>query len=398
MQKQISSVLLIAGTCIGAGMLALPIVLAKLGIIPSILIIVAIWLLNYYTSLVGVELNLQSERGLSLGELGKYFSGRGAQAVGEISVKLLSYAALTVYLSGISSIIQKLTEVYFGTSISLVLIETCVALFCTILLFFPIKTVSAVNNVAFIGLTVIFLILIGATITLIDYTQMPWFSVSGAGAIDVLSVSAIIFASFGYQLVLHTLRDYCGKDSKTLRKSVFYGSLIPAIVYILWAVSSLSVIFKSNPEFFVQTVSGQISAGDLVKELAEISGIKSFLVWQMSILAIFTSFLGVSLGLFGSLDLSLKKHVESRRGRRILSALLTIIPVYFVAAFVPNAFIKILGFAGVLLVIIGILLPIYLFFKANIKSLYLKELKKRPLIVCYLAGLVIMFVEIFINN
>ena len=40
MNKQLTSILLIAGTCIGAGMFALPLTFAKIGIIPSIIIII----------------------------------------------------------------------------------------------------------------------------------------------------------------------------------------------------------------------------------------------------------------------------------------------------------------------------------------------------------------------
>ncbi len=77
-------------------------VLAKLGIVPSLAIIIFVWLITYYTSLVSVELNLHLERGLSLGSLGKVFSGNTAAAIGEISVKLLSYALLSIYIYGTS--------------------------------------------------------------------------------------------------------------------------------------------------------------------------------------------------------------------------------------------------------------------------------------------------------
>ena len=94
--KKITSTLLVAGMCIGGGTIAIPMVFAKLGILPSIFITLVVWFLNYYPSLGGMELNLRSERGLSLGELGKNFSGRGAQMAGELCVKVLSYAALTM--------------------------------------------------------------------------------------------------------------------------------------------------------------------------------------------------------------------------------------------------------------------------------------------------------------
>lgn len=78
MQKQITSTLLVAGMCIGGGTIAIPMVLAKLGIIPSAIITLLVWFLNYYPSLAGMELNLRSERGLSLGALGKVFRSWGS--------------------------------------------------------------------------------------------------------------------------------------------------------------------------------------------------------------------------------------------------------------------------------------------------------------------------------
>ena len=47
MNKQITSIFLVAGTCIGAGMFALPLTFAKIGIIPSIIIIILTWLFTY---------------------------------------------------------------------------------------------------------------------------------------------------------------------------------------------------------------------------------------------------------------------------------------------------------------------------------------------------------------
>ncbi|MGL5626830.1 MAG: aromatic amino acid transport family protein [Candidatus Rhabdochlamydia sp.] len=70
MHKKMGAILLIAGTCIGSGMIALPLVLAKIGLVPSILIMLLIWFIMHYTSLVNLELNLQANQGLPLGKLG----------------------------------------------------------------------------------------------------------------------------------------------------------------------------------------------------------------------------------------------------------------------------------------------------------------------------------------
>ena len=164
MNKQITSILLVAGTCIGAGMLALPIALAKLGVVPSLVVMLAAWFLTYYPSLVSVELNLHSEHGLSLGLLGRKFSGKIAEMTGDISVKLLSYALRAAYIYGGSSIIQKLIGTEFSTFIMHTILSICIiiALLC------PTRIVSKLNNIAFISFLGLFLILIAKIVNCID--------------------------------------------------------------------------------------------------------------------------------------------------------------------------------------------------------------------------------------
>lgn len=74
--KITNAISLVAGTCIGAGMIALPITLAKVGLVPSVVAMLCLWLVIYYTALVSVELNLQAGRGLALGALCKFFGGK----------------------------------------------------------------------------------------------------------------------------------------------------------------------------------------------------------------------------------------------------------------------------------------------------------------------------------
>lgn len=399
MDKQITSALLVAGTCIGGGTIALPIVLAKIGIIPSVLVTLFIWLLNYYPSLMGMELNLRSDRGLSLGSLGNLFSGRGIQIVGELSVKLFSYAALTMHLCGTSSIIQRLLEKYLQCEISTFAIETFMAIAGIILLSFPFKIISSVNNVMFTGFICVFGILLITMFRFLDFGNMPWFLTPTAK--DILSMCPVIFASYGHQLVLHAIRDYCGRDAAIIKQGILTGSMIPTIVYMMWPIASLGIIFSMNPEFFVQMTSGKIEVGVFIRELSNISSLPSFqlLVWLMAILAILTSYVGVGIGLAESMNFSLEDHIKSTGFRKLLAAISTIVPAYAVAVIVPDAFVKILGFLGAILVVIGILIPAYLIFKIGIGDKpYYKELKKWPIIISVICGLIIMFAEIFLNN
>lgn len=387
MNKQITSILLVAGTCIGAGMLALPMSLAKLGVIPSLIVMFATWLLTYYPSLVSVELNLHSEHGLSLGLLGQKFSGRLAKSIGEVSVKLLSYALLAAYIYGASSIIQKL----INTEISAITIQTILSIIIVAALLFPTRIVSKINNIAFTGFIGLFMLLIAKVINCIDYSVVPW-SIEPNSS-NISSIATIVFTSFGYQVIFHTLRDYCGKDVKMLKRAFFYGSITAMVIYMLWTCGVLCVIYKSNREFFKLMISGKIEVGDLIKELSIIFKLSNLqiMVWWLSICTILTSVIGVGLGLAESYNLSLQNKLN---GSKFIAAIATILPAYIISAIIPNAFIKTLSFAGGILVVIAILLPTYLFFKAKIQQPYLSILKKWALIICIIIGITIMSLEI----
>ena len=62
-----------------------------------------------------------------------------------------------------------------------------------------------------------------------------------------------------------------------------------------------------------------------------------------------------------------------------MSALVTVIPAYLVVSFIPGAFIKALGFAGMILVVIALLLPIYLLYRSDDRDTFYSILKNKLL-------------------
>jgi tyrosine-specific transport protein len=394
MQKQIGAVMLIAGTCIGSGTIALPMSLAKLGLIPSIAIMIITWWVAYYTSLVSVELNLHSDRGLSLGGMGRVFSGKYAEILGNISVKLLSYALLSVYIYGESSVIVKLLEIH-AIHCSQTLISTILALGTFLLLQLPLHSVDRINRILFISLMAVFAVPLLATIASIDIDRMPMFLNPSCG--DIASIVSVVFTSFGFQVIFHTLRDYLGKDAKGLKKSFLLGSMIPAIVYMLWTCGVLSVLYSFNKDFYGQMASGNIDVGEVINQLSKISNLSQLqlMIWWLSIFAILTSVLGVGVGLTGSFNTMMEKTIPSNFRRKIASALIVIVPSYLVAIIVPNAFIRVFKFAGAILAIIAILLPIYLLRNAKFQNLHYSELGNKWLLIFSIAfGVGVMAIEI----
>lgn len=398
MHKKIGAILLVAGTCIGSGMIALPMVLAKLGLIPSVLLMLTIWFVMYYTSLINLELNLQADRGLTLGELGKHFSGRGARIMGTVSLKMLSYSLLAVFIYGGASILQELMTSRMEVHYSFESIASGFTLAALAMLLLPVKLIDYFNRLLFIGLMIVITILIvGLTIS-VEWSHLPLFTEHYLKPTTWMALIPIVFTSFGFQVIFQTLTHYCDKNAKMLKTAFFWGSLIPALVYILWTCNILSVVYHNNPLFYSQMVEGKAEVGELIQVLSGIAKwpVVQLLVWLISLLAIFTSVLGVGLGLFDSTKEIVAKIVPRNKIQRPLNAFITLVPAYLAVLYVPNAFIAVLGFAGMILAILAIILPVYLFGKIKTPQLFFKELRQKWLIKASLVtAVVVMLCEVY---
>lgn len=398
MHKQTGAVLLVAGTCIGSGMIALPMVLAKIGLIPSILLMVAIWFVMYYTSLLNLELNLQAGHGFPLGALGKHFSGRTAELIGTISLKLLSYSLLAVFIYGGSSILQELIVSKTSIEYPFSYIATFYAFVAIVFLLLPIKLIDYCNRFLFVGLIAVVAILLGGLAATINWSELPLFSSQYSNLSVWAALIPVVFTSFGFQVIFHTLTNYCNKNVNVLKQAFFWGSLIPAIVYIIWTCSILTAVYQDNSQFYEQMISGKAEIGELIQVLSGIAKWQSvqLLVWWISLLAIATSVLGVGVGLCDALKGILVKKVPNVAMRNILAAVIAILPAYLVAIYVPNAFITILGFAGMILAVIAVLLPAYLFWQIKTEKFYYSELNNKSLIHLSVAvAVVVIACEIF---
>ena len=138
--------------------------------------------------------------------------------------------------------------------------------------------------------------------------------------------------------------------------------------------------------------------GDLIQELCSIAKWQfvQVLVWWISLLAIVTSILGVGIGICDALKGMMSVVIPNVAARSIIAAIITVLPPYLVAVWVTNAFIAVLGFAGMILAVIAVLLPVYLLRQARIKKFHYSELETKWLTQSStVAAVIIIFCEIF---
>lgn len=402
-KKLMGATCLVAGTALGAGMLALPMTLAKLGLLPTLIVMVIVWFMMYYATLINLELNLRAGEGLPLGTLGRLYSGRIAQLLGSSSMLILTYSLLSAYLYGGGSIFQNFLGHLTGKTFSSGVILVLYTLGLLGLLSMTFSLVEKINRLLFIGLLAVIGVMILALLSQAHITRIPLVEEHLFHVTSWIIVLPTVFTSFGFNAVVHPLTNFCNKDPILLKRAFFWGSLIPLIVYVAWTFSVLGILHSNRPDLYQQMVTQGIEVGELIEALTRITSWNSLqiLVWVLSTLAILTSALGISLGIIGIWKSEMRmnnEHARTRMDKAHIGVLvLTLFPSFLVAFFVPNAFIKALAFAGMILVSNTILLPIYLLYKSSChhSSYFYPLLKNKSLkVISLLFGFGIVLCEI----
>jgi len=351
--KVLGSSLIIAGTTIGAGMLALPLVSASLGFFTASMLMIGIWAIMSYTSLLMLEVHQHGHQSATLHSLALQFLGKNGQRIATFSMLFLFYALCAAYIAGGSEQFHEKINLVspfqlpktFSTILFTVIVAVIIAL--------GTKTVDVINRGLF-ALKLIMLVSILFFLTP-NITGEYLMSLPVHQGVFITALP-VIFTSFGFHGSIPAIVNYLDLDIKKIKISLLIGSSLPLIIYLFWQGITL----------------GQLSQS----EFEQINGINQFITTiQQSIdhqfiqialslfadLALLTSFIGVSLGLFEFLRDSSKKWQRSS----IITAVLTYTPPLMFALFYPQGFITALGYAAIALVILALFLPVALVFSAR---------------------------------
>jgi len=349
MNRTIGATFIVAGTTIGAGMLAMPLSAAPLGFLGSSLGLFTLWLLMYLSATSMVKCSLLTSPGQSIAWIvGEVFGDFPKHILTFVLIIFLN-ALLAAYFEGGSSILQS----YFP-DVNPVVLKTGFLLAFGFPAVIGTYWIDHNNRLLFGIMMILFFIMISFLVPHVSLQNLATYNISQPSIWAI--VLPVFFTSFGFHASIPSLIQYCGKDETQLKFVMFWGSLIPCVLYFIWLLVTQGVLPIEGALSFSTLNTGDI--GGFSNLLGQVTSSPSIHIFStlFAFLAIATSFLGVSVGLFDLID-------ERVNLSRVPVSILTFAPSFLWSLFSQYGFVEILKYAAIFLSLLAVVSPAMVLFK-----------------------------------
>lgn len=326
--------MLVAGTTVGGGMLALPVLTAEAGFFPSIIIYLFCWAFMASTGLLFLEVSQWMKKDTNLVSMAEVTLGKKGKAFAWILYLFLFYCLSVAYTVGCGQILASVSGGFIPERMGPLIF---VFLFAPLILI-PTRVTSYLNVFFVLGLALSYFGFVVLGFSYVDSTFLSYSDWSYS-----LRVLPIAFISFAYQGIVPTLSRQLHHDAKAIRKALLIGSFIPFIAYAIWEWLILGIIPLNGEGGLKEAfILGHNAVQPLKFNLQ--NAYITVLGQVFAFLALLTSFLGVSLGLrdFLADGFKIKKDLS---GKAFLAVLVFLIPLAIALSY-PNLFLKALDLAG----------------------------------------------------
>lgn len=389
--RLIGGILLVSGTTIGAGMLALPIATGFEGFIPSLFLFIGYWLYMTFTAFLLLEANLWMAPHTNLISMARKTLGPWGAGLSWITYLFLLYSLTTAYLAGSGPIVIDFIKSFTGYTIPFWAGSIPLLLIFGFFVYKGMRSVDYVNRLLMLGLIAAYGIMVLLSTPYVEAKNLLHQDWSG------LSIAiSVVATSFGFHIIIPSLATYLDRNIGKLKAAILIGSAIPLAVYIIWEFIALGIIPLEGPlglkEGYAHGSNGATLLADILHNAALATVARCF-----AFFAIVTSFLGVSISLSHFLADGFK--IPRTRGGRILTFMLTFLPPLAFALLDPRAFLSALEFAGAfgVVILLGFLPALMVWsgrYRMGLSSTFKTPGGKIALLAAMLFSLAIMVLEI----
>ena len=332
--KKLRGALLIAGTAIGAGMLALPVVTAAAGFLPASFIYLLAWIFSASTGLLLLEVGLWMPKGSNIISMAHHLLGPFGKIVAWGLYLFLFYSLTLAYVAGGGNFIVSLFAGKISHGLGIIIFTT---LFGSCV-YFGTRFVDSLNFILMIGLGVSYFVFI-----FVGFSEVNLSSLSRAHWWPAFMGLPVIFTSFSFQGIIPSLMTYMDRNVKDLRFAIIVGTFIPFLAYVVWEFLILGLVPLEGPQGLLAAKAQGWTAVEPLYFVFKQSSI--YLLGQIfAAIALTTSFLGVSLGLLDFLSDGLK--LAKVGWKKLFLCSLVYLPPVLIAMINPHIFLTALSYAG----------------------------------------------------
>lgn len=327
-------ILLVAGTSIGGGMLALPVATSLGGFVPALLVYFLCWAFMASTGLLFLEVstwfkkesNIISMAQKTLGRPGKWFSW---------GLYLFLFYCLTLaYVVGcgnlVSGLFPNFISAHYGPLIFVLVFGPFV--------YAGTHVVGRFNVVLMLALAFFYATFVVLGFPHVDSSNLVYRN----WPLAILGLP-IAFTAFAYQGIIPTLVHYMHRDVALVRRAILIGSFIPLIAYIIWQWLIQGIVPTFGPSGLMETLENGDTAVVPLKNFLDNPSV--YIIGQFfAFFALVTSFFGVTLGLLDFLADGLQ--VDKNAKNTFLLCLAIFIPPLLISYSHPHVFLEALDYAG----------------------------------------------------
>lgn len=298
-----------------------------------------------------LEVNLYLPPGKNMISMASATLGKPGILVAWLSYLFLLYTLLSAYISGGADVLGGLLKLLHIQAREWKLI-TLFTLVFGIVVYGGIRKVDLLNRGLMFAKLGAYLLL---TLLIAPYIKVEHFE---SGEMRYITATImILITSYGFAIIVPSLRDYFNDDIPALKNVIFIGSLIPLLCYIAWDAVIMGTLTATGDHGLATLMQDTHPTSTLALMLSETVHNKTIttLFNFFTSICMLTAFLGVSLCLISFLSDGLNLVKQGRQGLGLF--LLTFLPPLLVVIYYPDAYLYALNYAGFFCVILLLLLP-----------------------------------------
>lgn len=345
--------LLVAGTMIGAGILAMPISAGIAGFWPSMLMMVVFSLSMLFSGIIlANEINAKKDDSFNFPSLYEEHFGVSGKWLASIGNLIIFYGLLTSYLAGATKIILIVFKIDIAYE-PLVLLS--IFIIFSIVAASSLSLVKKYNTALMISLWISFFILTSIGSSDIDmqrYTHTDWIYLP-------VAIPMIIAAFIFHNIIPSICKD--ANWSSEIYKPITLGIIMGFVMNTIWLIVAIGVV----PEFGAISLNeARLTGIPITLEMSQILKSELFLIMGtlFAMIAITTSYLSIGISLKDFLKDILENSFNIYNKWIVL--VITFIPALIVSYLFANVFLKALNIVGGIgLVLLFGILPTIIFYK-----------------------------------